>query len=442
MRTYHAALAVLLTLWVGIGCSDDEPSSTQPPTDDTGQSATKTYSSRSGGSFAVASGHGLNIIAGSVPPGANGQSASVTFSVETNLTPPKPIPPAATVKGSIVKFGPDGFDFQWPVDVRMKLPDDVDPSTVSIIHYSPELDRWIAVAGSGANSTEHTMTAGRLSLGYYAVAQLSPMTKSNLSSAWGGFVYNNPEVGKWYTLTPASITNWVYPWQQQWLEAEAMANTGHTGTSIIGGAASETYILLPQASYQIWVSVTDGSGVFYTYSIPMSGSIAQEVTYGTPPGGTGWTPIGPLESGGTWVQGLPTGGTAGLPALWPSPTVTFGTGAFQATLTWVNNSSHATDLDLHLYGPNDMHVYYNSKASADSSFQLDRDWLSSQGNATENIYSTRTSLPAGSYRVTVKHYSGDPTSYNVRILRGGTVRSYSGSASGNTETEIAAFSLP
>jgi uncharacterized protein YfaP (DUF2135 family) len=108
----------------------------------------------------------------------------------------------------------------------------------------------------------------------------------------------------------------------------------------------------------------------------------------------------------------------------------------------VNNSSHATDLDLHLYGPNNMHVYYGSRFSADSSFQLDRDWLRTFGNATENIFSTRSALPAGSYRVTVKHFSGEPTSYSVRILRSGTVRTYPGSASGNAETEIATFNLP
>jgi uncharacterized protein YfaP (DUF2135 family) len=122
--------------------------------------------------------------------------------------------------------------------------------------------------------------------------------------------------------------------------------------------------------------------------------------------------------------------------------VTYGTGAFQATLTWVNNASHTTDVDLHLYGPNNMHVYYNAKVSPDSSFQLDRDWIRQAGNATENIFSTRSAIPTGSYKVTVKHFSGDPTNYNVRILRSGGVRTYSGSASGNAETEIATFNLP
>jgi hypothetical protein len=435
MNTLRFAFLTVFLIAAVSGCKKDTPAPNEPPpTEETPQTATQTFTSASGGSFSTPSGYGVTVVRGSVPQNANGQTGSVTFSIETNVTPPKPLPSGATLKGNVVKFGPDGFNFQWPVRNTLKIPANTNPSQLSVLFYDAMNERWVAVPGSGANSTDRVMSADMLSLGYVALAELSPTAKQTAGSAFGGFEYTNPVTGKYYTLTVATVSNYVYPWQETWFGGQIVGRTGSTGTSLAGGPDIKTYILLPQASYEIWVSETDGSGVFFTYSLPLSGRITQEVIYGTTPGGSGWTPIGPLPAGGTWVSGLPTS--------WPRPTVTYGTGVFQATLTWVNNSSHATDLDLHLYGPNNMHVYYGARVSPDSSFQLDRDWLRTLGNAVENTFSTRSSVPAGSYRVTVKHYSGDATNYSVRILRGGSVRTYHGSASANTENEIASFTLP
>ena len=44
---------------------------------------------------------------------------------------------------------------------------------------------------------------------------------------------------------------------------------------------------------------------------------------------------------------------------WGTITTTYGTGKFQATLTWVNPSeAEHTDYDLHLYGPDNLHVFF------------------------------------------------------------------------------------
>lgn len=413
------------------GCKKESNPSDPDPTP-TSQTATGTYSSTSGGTVSTASGYAVSVIAGAIPKNVDGQPASVTFSIETSVSAPASLPAGAALKGEVVRFGPDGFYFQWPVRVRMKYPADVDPSTLTVMFYDLVAARWIALPASGVDPAQKFITVDVLTLGYFALAVLSSTGKVSTSSAFGGFVFDNPEPGKWYTLTVRSVSNWVYPWQETWFGSQIVGRTGSTGTSVIGGPDSKTYILLPQASYEIWVSVTDGSGVFYTYTLPLSGRITQEVIYGTVT--TGWTPIGMLPSGGSWVLGLPTS--------WPQPTVTYGTGVFQATLTWVNNSSKVTDYDLHLYGPNNIHVYYASRTSPDSSFRLDRDWRSALGHATENIYSMRNSFPTGAYRVTVVHYSGSANSYSVRILRGGSVRTYSGSTSASGETEIASFNLP
>mgnify|MGYP001196615685 FL=1 len=192
--------------------------------------------------------------------------------------------------------------------------------------------------------------------------------------------------------------------------------------------------MLPQATYQIWITRTRPGTLstlteIYTYSVPASGTINGPVTYTSVfSNGDGWTTLS-LPGGGSWVEGRPTG--------WALPTSTYGTGEVQITLTWVNNQSRQTDVDLHLFGPNGVHVYYSNEQ--DGGFELDRDWLEDLGNATENIYSI-SSVPAGEYTVRVNLYSGDQTNFNVRVIQGNNVRNYSGqvttSNSGNDPAQM------
>ncbi len=128
---------------------------------------------------------------------------------------------------------------------------------------------------------------------------------------------------------------------------------------------------------------------------------------------------------GNWVNGSPSN--------WPPPTVPMGTGKFQATLTWVNTSSSAVDLDLYLTLPNNEKVYFGHKVANDSSFALDVDFRYTLGNATENIYSLKNNLPSGTYKVEVNYWGGTGTKpYNVRILINGSVTNHSGSLSSGT----------
>lgn len=436
-RTTHFFAGIfIIVLFTLNGCKKDE-NPLVPVLDESPESAVQTYNTNTGGTFSTSSGYEITVIPGTVPKNQNGSAGDVTFSIESGVQAPKPIPSNASLKGSIIKFGPESFVFQWPVRIKLKYAEGVDPSSINIIRFNSLLDKWTAVAISGINTDERYFTADVFELGYYALATLSQgLAKINSSDAWGGFIYNHSGTNNYYTLSVASVSNWVYSWQQGWFESEALGATGSTGTSLIPGVpASETYILLPQASYEIWVTRTEGKvdSKFYTYSIPISGSINKKVTYGTIPHGQGWTPLGNLPAGGQWLEGFPP--------IWPTATATYGTGAFQATLTWINNSLRATDLDLHLFGPNDMHVFWSLPVSNDGSIELDRDWLTQYGQATENIYSVST-MPSGSYRIVLNLYSGDETNYNVRVIRNGAVQSFSGRKEKGDSIEIMTFEVP
>ena len=113
------------------------------------------------------------------------------------------------------------------------------------------------------------------------------------------------------------------------------------------------------------------------------------------------------------------GWNEGRPAAWGEETVTYGTGKFQATLTWINESGNTTDYDLHLTTPSG-EVYYMNKRQG--SFELDRDVIDALGNAVENIYSINDSFERGTYKVRVHHYGGATGKrFNCRILVNGVV---------------------
>lgn len=130
----------------------------------------------------------------------------------------------------------------------------------------------------------------------------------------------------------------------------------------------------------------------------------------------GWTDIDLSHL--TWSDGRPES--------WGTPTVTYGTGKLQATLTWTNVSGNTTDYDLHLFGPDGIHVYYSNKNQ--SGFELDRDWLEQTGSAIENIYTVSDNVLQGEYQIKVHHYGGATGKrYNCRvILDGMVIKSVSG----------------
>ena len=125
------------------------------------------------------------------------------------------------------------------------------------------------------------------------------------------------------------------------------------------------------------------------------------------------------------------------------------TGDFQATLRWHNSSDNAADLDLHLDGPNGLHVFYDAKLSGDGSLRLDRDWRTASGDAVENIYQVKDDagnslpMPPGTYTLRVDHYSGaDGMPYQVRVIRNGTVSNFSGTISSDQEFGLMTFTVP
>lgn len=504
---------------------------------------TGVVSSSQSGVISTPSGVRMIVLAGTVPQQTGGAEGRTTFSIESGVTPPAPLPAGVRLVSPIVKLGPEGFTFANTVAVSLPLPSGVDPSRLRLLRYAPDSGTWIQYPlGLEGNSVNF---AG-YDLGYVALV-LAPQTTASEDGSPAGTEATTNSSGN-ETDVPAVVpppetplpSDEVSPWV---MEGEPFKDTGEdpaepavatpsqsvplawvpggvrwnrtacphpyehlncwynfsvisatasdtsvdvpslpvfnsrctqTGGALrcivfmtgsdAGGAQSKCYdrvvrdgevdpdfyssssdycvFQFPRGTYQFCVEAWEAPMVIptlrqlkrWTYSQPARANVDRPMYRDVPSYDAPWIGTRPivLDPGGTWQEG----GRCPRPA----PTTPVGTGELQATLSWVNTSARATDLDLHLYGPNGMHIYYANKGPLNN-LRLDRDWLREPGNATENIYSVGSPIPRGDYRLTVRLYSGAPTSYSVRFLFRGSVRSYTNSISSG-EQEILRFTVP
>jgi hypothetical protein len=370
-------------------------------------------------------GYSMTILPNTVPKTSTGGNGTVTFSIETKTELDSGVaglPSGYTLVGKYVKFGPDGFTFKYPVKMSFPGGNESSPEKLVIMRYYPDRNQWFRVNTSTVDSVNKIISTDgdSLRLGYFALVK-STTSFSPAGDGQGGFEFTG-ESDKWYTLTVASCTL-TYPYQGVWFSGGSpVGHTFSSGSSPTGNTPlSPTHAYLPQGTYSIWISRRTYSGDLYTYSVPYTGTIGSALQYWGWGNASNWAHLTD-PGGGSWVLGSP--------ANWPPPTAPMGTGKFQATLTWINGSGNDVDLDLHLILPSGEDVYYNHMIANDSSFALDRDWTHPLGNAIENIYSLKNTLPSGSYKVKIVYFGGAVTKqFNTRVLLNGNVSTYTGSLS-------------
>lgn len=501
------------------------------------EAQTGLVSSSQSGVISTPSGARMIVLSGTVPQQTGGADGTTTFSIESGVTPPAPLPAGVRLVSPIVKLGPEGFTFANTVAVSLPLPSGVDPSRLRLLRYAPDSGTWIqyplGLEGNSVNFSGYD-------LGYVALVLPPQTTASEDGSPAGTEAPMNDngneadipvvvppaepplpadEVAPWVmdgepvkeaekdadepaVVDPAQSVplEWIsggvrwnrtdcpppYENRNCWYNFSIISSTSTNPSDVIfnssctqtggalrcivmmtgsdaGGAWSRCYhsvtrddndpgfyspssdycvFPLPRGTYQFCVQAWEAPMVIpgprllkrWTYSQPARANVDRPMYRNVPSYDAPWIGTRPivLDPGGTWQEGRRCPG--------PAPTTPVGTGELQATLSWVNTSARATDLDLHLYGPNGLHIYYGNKGPLNN-LRLDRDWLRELGNATENIFSVGSPIPRGDYRLTVRLYSGAPTSYSVRFLFRGSVRSYTNSISSG-EQEIVRFTVP
>ncbi|MBQ7634744.1 MAG: hypothetical protein IJS89_04145 [Bacteroidaceae bacterium] len=358
------------------------------------ESATSVVSSTQSRTI-IRGGYTLVVPKGAVPRNSNGDEGRVAFSIQRTGELPAALSSGYTVvEGGGVKAEPMGFTFACPLEFKVPLHGN-NANDVTLLRWDEATRRWVVVPWSRINS-DGTASVSVLELGQFVLAKKSAAT--------GGIHINSRYIQSGYyyylTLTPTGSTSGA---------ARSIAFTADGNDLYMAGVPKGTYNAT--ITREARGTTQQASTATETYNEVISVNITNTLTPGS--GGydtySGWTEI--TLSGSGW--------NSGRPVVWGDETVTYGTGKFQATLTWVNESGNTTDYDLHLTTPNG-EVYYSNKRAG--SFELDRDVISELGNAVENIYSINDTFTAGTYKVRVHHYGGATGKrYNCRILVNGVV---------------------
>lgn len=436
---YLSLFFLLLTCSViFLNCSSDNNTVTPPTTPSQGITQTVTSADQGNISF---DGFKLTFPVETVPRQTNGTAGTVVFSMNSTTDMPSglnALPSGFTQVGKILQAGPDNFVFNTTIRIYIPAGSQSSSTGLSIMGYFPEENGWKIVPSNirtDSTTGSHYLVVDVLKLGYFVMVSGSFSDNSQFAPQ-GGVQWCSFDGLTFIILTVNSVT----------------FTDPAVGNLIVGGMVGRTFIspnipgmvfpsdycrgIVPLGTYSFWVSTRSwNSNDIQTYSIPVPVTVTNSLNW--PLGwiytaADGWTIFGcQLPAGGTWNPGRP-------PA-WPPASIPYGSGTVQATLTWNNSNGTEADMDLHLYGPNNLHIYYGNTTSAN--FALDRDWQSQDGDAVENIFSTTTTIPSGNYRVNVAHFLGAAKSFNCRVIVNGNVTNYSGNLQDGS-VDVRTFTIP
>lgn len=362
------------------------------------------------GESALISGEGYNVFIPStaVPLTRDGKNGKVAMSISALEQLPSGLPTGVVIQqGTCVNIEPMNFVFNTPVHITMPVPRPIDGNGgyLTAYHYNDYYSRWEEVPVSAINGN------GRIELSTLEVGMFVLGYKSD-DNIKGGIRIPKQYLDPNYTYHMTLMT----------------AGGAHKRIASVNGDNDLCMTDVPFGEAKVMLSRESridrnipGTGTLESLK-PFTVDVDQPLlpSYGFNLSVyNGWTNVSVPTS--DWSSTRPTE--------WTEATKPYGTGVFQATLTWVNNEDAAADYDLHLYGPNGIHVFFSRKS--DGGYELDRDWLKAKGNAVENIYSVDESLPRGEYIVKVNLYSessgNNRKRYNCRIIRDGyVVKSVSG----------------
>lgn len=459
-------LLIALMLVVNTGCEkDDDPIIT----DDENNSISEQISSDDGNTSFALEGARMIVPSNSIPNLVNGDPATVSFTIEVGSELPKPLPSGMELIEESAHFGPEGFIFQEPIWLTFKLPSGIALDQVSVVGYQSETEEYGIIPISYFDEENKEVGVAVYELGHYFLLNVNGTNRPKSVGLSGGFRLNASHGNGWYPTLPSNsgLTQWAsddtyfkliitdfvpknpadLAW---WAEYDPNSNGGtkywefSTPPKTTGWKPNHTLGItgyLPQGSYtaQLIASHKYLQSDFpecKQYSIPLTFNINTSLQCQQVWGCEGWSDGPVLPPNGTWEP-------VSCTQYKPLATIPVCTGEFQATLTWNNGDFGDTDLDLHLNGPDGLHVYHANKNPGVGNIILDRDVISDAGPVQENICApTLSGMPPGEYKVYVDHYDGAPKSYQVRILRGPISQSFSGTiSSGDAKDLISTFRI-
>ena len=396
--------------------------------EDTNNIPTNEFTTEQGGSLKANDGSEIIVPGGAVPKNKDGQTGKVIFSIDPNVKSseyPAPISSDFVLIGNVHHFGPSHFTFQYPVIVMLPASSLVDLDGVYIIWYSELEGKWVNIPISEIDPQNKRLGASVFELGYFAIvkdkkaiAGVPPGSEIQEYKKSGGIRFSHPSGEYYYTLF---VTAYVPKYNEDKF-ANMVGQSASTGSKLGGtGPRTVTHMIgLRPGTYTIVVSrrkagtywQLPGKEEFYSVAPKIEVNSFQYI---------GWD----TENSFPWAELTLSGGQwqSGFPSIWPTPTVSLGTGEMQITLSWTNTTTRIYTIDIFVFGPNNDGVSWHKPLSNDGSYALDRTSADLYaGYSIRNVYSIKK-MPSGKYEVYIniwkKHTGDGPMPIEVRVIRNG-----------------------
>ncbi len=441
MNKIYLPILALIMSFVFWSCESD--TNDNPPSGDE-ENIVKVIKDSEGGSISTKSGYGMEILPGTLPTTHENQDPSNTFSIEADAEVTNRL--SSNFEHAIsnyIEMGPRSFNFHFPLQCFFPVEGIENPLDVRVVKYDELKQKWGIVPTISHKDNPNRIGVSDINLGAYTLVKLPNGTiGGHREDDREGGIYIDPGNSEYLYCVTIKSMSFKFPEQEPFYRNLV----GYSFSAGIGNAYP-LYSQLPQGEYEFWISraktyPANGYKDWYTYKEPISLKIDEPLRK------SGYTFCRSVEECySDWIHlqlpSDPSGYIKGRPLELPQETKVAGTGKFQATLSWTNTGEKSADLDIHLFGPNDLHVYFNEQAPFGSSFNLDLDWLEDFGNAVENIYSISDDWEKGDYSLKVHcfySYYPTPMDYTVRVIHDGNVKTHNGSAKYN-ENELELYTI-
>jgi hypothetical protein len=429
------------------------PSGQQPPTpqNELIKTALNSLSLTSGqeGTVSTATGASVKIPAGAVPLGQNGQAGTMVFSINQRNDVTPTFPTGFLPAGPVYEFGPEGFNFELPVQVTLPIQQGVDPSMVGgLAYYDDATQKWIRIPGTVDPTTRTVSTYTTHFTQYTPWYAPSWQAEMNLKGGWikvknshsylsGSYGITNYCRGK-PTTTGYGVC--IKSWVPKNAQDSTWWNAGDTLIWSFDHPPQDGESWVPPGDYEL-VEILSVSEVNYDpLYVPCYSKYWRSL--GTHTIGVGQSKQfdgGSSSDTSQWTKAT----DENPPPCWGVKTTAGGTGDVQVTLTWHSS----VDLDLHVTDPGSEEISWNNKeSSTGGKLDIDNRCGNFVMGKPENVFWPTGGAPSGTYKVKVRYYTpcsdSGSVAYTVRVVAKGQVSTYSGTLStSGDENEVTTFSI-
>jgi hypothetical protein len=403
-------------------CSPN-PCSTQPPGD---YIATGRCGSLEAKEINTASGAGLKVPLLAVPKTIGGAQGSMTFSIEKADGIAATLPTGHTKASDIYRFGPDGFVFGRPVQLKVPVTGDTAGKSFVLCRINETTLKSEIYGGVYDRATKS------IAVQTYKLSPWFVATAPQANTSWGAIEVTNGSLDQWLNLCVEQY-QLKYPEADVDFHGEASSSWAPVGEI---GVTNHGLWFVPQGTYRLCAEMRR-AGTISSPPGPAHHIVLDNIQVNEP-----WTYSQPRTTPVT-LNALGEGAIDSTCACVPVATPSVGTGDVQVTLTW--HSAQALDLDLWVTEPNGTRCYYaHDSTSTGGHLDIDNNCGSYIDGRPENIF--WANAPAGEYKVEVDWYSGCGTGaasigYDLRVINAGTVRTFSGTINADATLEVTRFTV-